>query len=560
MHKYFILICLILAAAGCTAAGRSAPPPPDWQLSPQANAIYNYLKFNEYPDSNQGIQALKESIQNEPTPYLYLELANLYWRRADFASARQILKQGIGQYPNEKDLYISLAKSYLAEERKQAALTTILDYLDKNPGQWSLIEDAASLYLQENKCANALDLLKRIPEEEASANSEYLKGKSQGCLGLYKSAVKHLKTAVEKDPEMAKAWAELAYVHEKNRNYARAESIYRKLMDMQQHNDQLLLRIISLDLKLNEPDRAMLIAEQGPDDPDFQLDAAGQFITNKYFEHAGRILKKLLEREDTPERTYIHLAILAYDSQKDIDSALNYLDKIPEDSPLYERSLRLKGSFELEIGKREKALKTAEKGIREFPDNPAFWNLKAQVLNKTDKKEEALNVLDKALEKWPRSSDTLIYKATVLQEAGKQDKALKVMEEVISMNPDNAEALNFVGYLLAEKEENLDRARVLVKNALKQEPSNGFYMDSLAWVFFKQGAMQKAWEKINLAVDMVGDDPVIWMHYGDIAMAVKNWKEAVSGYKKALELGLAPEDESSVKKKLSRARDKQSAE
>lgn len=559
MHKYFTLICLILAAAGCTAAGRSAPTP-DWQLSPRASAIYNYLKFNEYPNSKQGIDALKESINNEPRPYLYLELANLYWRRTDFASAREILKQGIGKYPQQKDLYISLAKSYLAEDRKQAALTTILDCLDKNPGEWGLIEDAASLYLQEDQCANALDLLKKIPEEEATANSEYLKGKSQGCLGLYKSAVEHLKTAVEKDPEMAKAWAELAYVHEKNRNYARAESIYRKLMDMQQKNDQLLLRIISLDLKLNEPDRAMLIVEQGPDDPDFQLDAAGQFITNKYFEHAGRILKKLLNREDTPERTYIHLAILAYDSQKDIDSALNYLDKIPEDSPLYERSLRLKGSFELEIDDRKKALKTAEKGIREFPDNPAFWNLKAQVLSKTGEKEEALNVLDKALEKWPRSTDTLIYKATVLQEAGKQDQALEVMEKVIGMEPDNAEALNFVGYLLAEKEENLERARVLVKNALKQEPSNGFYMDSLAWVLFKQGRIQKAWEKISLAVDLVGEDPVIWMHYGDIAMAVKNWKEAVSGYKKALELGLDPAEESSVKKKLSRARDKQSTE
>ncbi|MFP4168122.1 MAG: tetratricopeptide repeat protein [Desulfonatronovibrionaceae bacterium] len=559
MLKYITPLLILLAASGCAIKGQPDAPL-EWQLSSRADAVYNFLRYNESPDTPAGIRALEKSIASDPDPFLYLELANAFWKRTDFDSARDILKQGINRYPDDKDLYISLAKSYLAEDRKQQALNTILEYLDKNPEQWDLIEDAAALYLQENQCASALDLLQRIPEGETTAKTEYLKGKSRSCLGQNINAVQHLETAVEMEPNMTEAWAELAYVHEKSRNYAQAESIYRKLMDKQQDNEQLLLRVISLDLKLNEPDRAMLIVDQGPNDPDFKLDAAGEFITSKYFEHAKRILKKLLQKEDPPDRTYIHLAILAYDANKDIDSAVDYLDRIPEDSRMYERALRLKGSFELERGTADKAMQIAEEGINKYPENPEFWNLKAQVLARLDKRQEALEVLDQALEKWPRSADILINKASNLEMIGEQDRALEVMEQVIAMEPDNPTALNFVGYLLAEMEDNLDRALLLVKNALKQEPTNGYYVDSLAWVLFKQGDLKEAWEQIKQAVELAGDDPIIWMHYGDIAASLEKWGEAIAGYEKALELDLDQPDASRVKEKLARLKKKQAAE
>jgi Tfp pilus assembly protein PilF len=85
-------------------------------------------------------------------------------------------------------------------------------------------------------------------------------------------------------------------------------------------------------------------------------------------------------------------------------------------------------------------------------------------------------------------------------------------------------------------EQNLDRALVLVNNALKQDPDNGYYMDSLAWVLFKQGKLDKAWGAIEQAVKLAGNDPTIWEHYAIIADALGKKDQAREGRAQAEKL------------------------
>ena len=61
-------------------------------------------------------------------------------------------------------------------------------------------------------------------------------------------------------------------------------------------------------------------------------------------------------------------------------------------------------------------------------------------------------------------------------------------------------------------------------------------MDSLAWVYFRQDKLKKAWATIIQAVALETGDATIWEHYGDIAAAMGNRAEATKGYKKALSL------------------------
>jgi tetratricopeptide (TPR) repeat protein len=120
---------------------------------------------------------------------------------------------------------------------------------------------------------------------------------------------------------------------------------------------------------------------------------------------------------------------------------------------------------------------------------------------------------------------------------GNEQEALQTMEKVININPEHSQALNFVGYTLADSNQNLERALVLVKKALELDPENGFILDSLAWVYFKQGKVKKAWETIGLAISKVQNDPIIWEHYGDIARKADFLQKAKKGYQKAIELG-----------------------
>ena len=75
-----------------------------------------------------------------------------------------------------------------------------------------------------------------------------------------------------------------------------------------------------------------------------------------------------------------------------------------------------------------------------------------------------------------------------------------------------------------------------MQGALKVKPDNGYFVDSLAWVYFKQKKLRLAWAEIKRAVELVDSDPVIWEHYGDIARALNYPAEARKGYSRSLDL------------------------
>jgi Flp pilus assembly protein TadD len=50
------------------------------------------------------------------------------------------------------------------------------------------------------------------------------------------------------------------------------------------------------------------------------------------------------------------------------------------------------------------------------------------------------------------------------------------------------------------------------------------------------GNIQKAWEEIRKAVELMPEDPIIWEHYGDIARELGFMEEARRGYRSSLEI------------------------
>ena len=53
--------------------------------------------------------------------------------------------------------------------------------------------------------------------------------------------------------------------------------------------------------------------------------------------------------------------------------------------------------------------------------------------------------------------------------------------------PDDAGAMNDLGYLWADQDKNLQRARRMIRKAVDAEPDNAAYRDSLGWVLFRLG-------------------------------------------------------------------------
>ena len=85
------------------------------KLSENAQSIYQYLLFQEAKREHNATVAegaLKESLKMNPSPGLYLEAAEFYWRQGLPDQTRQILKEGMERYPEEENLVLLLAGTY----------------------------------------------------------------------------------------------------------------------------------------------------------------------------------------------------------------------------------------------------------------------------------------------------------------------------------------------------------------------------------------------------------------------------------------------------------------
>ncbi|MFN0066201.1 MAG: tetratricopeptide repeat protein [Limisphaerales bacterium] len=120
-------------------------------------------------------------------------------------------------------------------------------------------------------------------------------------------------------------------------------------------------------------------------------------------------------------------------------------------------------------------------------------------------------------------------------------------EQAIGLNPDFAEALNYLGYMWAERGENLERARELIARAVRIEPDNPAFLDSEAWVLHQLGRSAEAVAPMRRAVELNPEpDATLFDHLGDILKALGRTEEARDAWRRSVEI----EDNPVVRGKL----------
>jgi tetratricopeptide (TPR) repeat protein len=116
----------------------------------------------------------------------------------------------------------------------------------------------------------------------------------------------------------------------------------------------------------------------------------------------------------------------------------------------------------------------------------------------------------------------------------KFEQAEQQFRKVLDMNPNNAPVLNYYGYMLADRGLRIDEAASLIERAVKQDPQNGAYLDSLGWAYFKQNKLAEAEEYLRRAIDREGQDPTILGHLGDVYLKLGETERAAEIYERAL--------------------------
>jgi tetratricopeptide (TPR) repeat protein len=190
----------------------------------------------------------------------------------------------------------------------------------------------------------------------------------------------------------------------------------------------------------------------------------------------------------------------------------------------------------------KKARETLETASRRMPNQAVVLYALAQ-FNFTEKRfPEAADLLARTVSLLKASGQTnfgerlyMSYGAAC-ERAGRTNEAEVVLEECVRVHPKHAEALNYLAYMWAEQGTNLEKAAVYVGRALRIEPDNGAFVDTLGWILFKQQKYRQALEQLEVANLLEGDDPTILDHIGDTHKALGNTAKAVTFWKRSLVL------------------------
>jgi tetratricopeptide (TPR) repeat protein len=137
---------------------------------------------------------------------------------------------------------------------------------------------------------------------------------------------------------------------------------------------------------------------------------------------------------------------------------------------------------------------------------------------------------------------------------GQHEQAIAVLTAAVASDPTSAPVLNSLGYTLADRGERLPEAVAYIERALKVEPENPSYIDSLGWAFFKQGRFEDAEPHLQKAAAALPDTSVIQDHYGDVLLQRGKIQEAIGAWERALKGDGEDVDKAVIEKKIRDAR------
>ncbi len=258
------------------------------------------------------------------------------------------------------------------------------------------------------------------------------------------------------------------------------------------------------------------------------------YYQSRDYEHAAEQFRKALA--SVPEdnsRFYLAASLEAMDRQAEAKQLYREIDK--ESVAYVDAQLRLAG-LELAADQVMEAEKRTKSILADHPDAGDGYMLLSNIYLVQKKFQLLLDETETALTLNRVPARLLFNRAIAYEHFGQYENVERSLRALLAINPSHSEALNFLGYVFAEQGINLVEAKGLIQRALEEKPNDGYYLDSLAWVYFKQGNFKKAAKLQRSAIEQIGDDPIMFEHLGDILWRAGSRGEARECWEKALEL------------------------
>ncbi|HSM12818.1 MAG TPA: tetratricopeptide repeat protein, partial [Thermoanaerobaculia bacterium] len=226
------------------------------------------------------------------------------------------------------------------------------------------------------------------------------------------------------------------------------------------------------------------------------------------------------------------------------------LDTLGPADPRRPRLAALRVGVMIDAGREEAASAEVERLLAEAPETDLRLG---EMYAERERFDAAIPLLERAVAREPGSLEGAFRLAAAYERGGRIEDSVARFEEVLEAAPDFAPALNYLGYLWIDRGENLERALRLVRRAVRLDPDNGAYVDSLGWGLYRLGRHEEAVETLEWAARLEPDDATVLEHLGDALAAAGRIEGAADAYRRALESS-GGESPSEAARKLERLR------
>ena len=534
-----------LLAAGCATSprrGGNSAEISQAQEEKAAAAHAHYAQGMIYEMDEEPDKALEEfskaALKDPSNEALVLELAQRYFASQHAEKAVELLAKAAEVPGASGAIFARLGEGYSRLGQYSQAMTATKEAIKRDPAALSGYQNLFIISLQKDKPAEALkalDAAARVP----TADAEFLADLGALYAGLQRQApsvkaaavsngLAVLSKAESKGLTPPRVAVKVADTYEELGEVTNAMRIYQTLLtqfgDLPTLRDSIHGKLAAIYLKTGDAKKA-----------------------------SDELQAILADNPENPQ-TYYFLGTVALEAQQ-WPQAVTYFQKAIQYNEEVEQVYYDLAAAQTASGATNDALATLKRAAAKFSTNFLNEFYTARVYVKEKDYTNAVNhfsAAEKLAETGTASNrlNGLFYfeLGAANERKGDFEQAARYFEKSLKISPDMPEALNYYGYMLADRGIKLDRARGMIEKALRLDPQNAAYIDSLGWVLFKQGKPQDGLVQIQKAIQLSDKepDPTLYEHLGDIYAALKQTDKAREAWQKSVSL----EPNAEVQKKL----------
>ena len=522
-------------------------------LRDENKARYAYYEAMRCKGSGQHAEAfdlLRYALSLDTTlAAAYSEVAGYYFSLRDAETGYRSLLRAVDFAPDNRWYILSAAECARQVRDYSRADSLYGMYLALRPSDFEVLMRRSEVCLLRGQPQRALDAYNRFEEQYGASESTILqKARIYHLMQAREQSYEEMERLIAENPRNVAYVILLGDLYLDGERYDDAYRTYMQARAVDPENESLHLSLLNYYRKKDDWTSYLQQADTVLFHSDFPVDtrlSVLPYVVQILAEDSARLdtlmtrLCDLYPNDADLRKLYSEILIHAGDytrAQEQLEVAID----IAPDEDLWQRLF----SILAEKNDNEALIEAARRAIAQSPDVGRYYLIIASSQLVAGRYDEAEATLQAGLDVPKIGSDPLMRSefytlyGDIAFRRDMTDEAFAYYDKALENNPKNYGALNNYSYYLALLGRDLDKAERMSGEVIKANPENATYLDTYAWVYFKQGRYALARLYLKKAIDLSNEASAeMYEHYGDVLAVTGQEAEAVEWWKKALEAG-----------------------